>query len=133
MPLVAELERTPSDAAPEVLATGRSDITCMFVSMSARHPEGRDAEYLRWHCFDHRPEQYRLASMRSPIRLVSTPACRAARPVSDHPFDDIDHVMTYFLRRPPDCGSSAICRRRCAARGERRTCCRRSSAVCTPW
>ena len=94
---MAELEGTPSDAAPEVLATGRSDITCMFVSMSARHPEGRDAEYLRWHCFDHRPEQYRLASMRSSIRLVSTPACRAARAVSVHPFDDVDHVMTYFF------------------------------------
>ena len=94
---MAELEGTPSDAAPEVLATGRSDITCMFVSMSARHPEGRDAEYLRWHCFDHRPEQYRLASMRSSIRLVSTPACRAARAASDHPFDDVDHVMTYFF------------------------------------
>jgi hypothetical protein len=65
--------------------------------MSARHPEGGDADYLRWHCFDHRPEQYRLASIRGSIRLVSTPECRAARAVSDARFDAVDHVMTYLF------------------------------------
>ena len=58
------------------------DITTVFVSMSARHPDGLDADYLQWHSLDNRPEQHRLAALRSSLRLVSTPACRAARAVS---------------------------------------------------
>ena len=77
--------------------TGRGEITTLFVSMARRHPEGRDAEYLRWHTLDHRPEQHRLAAVRASLRLVSTPACRAARASSDERFDAIDHVMTYFF------------------------------------
>jgi hypothetical protein len=88
---------TASDDLPDVLATGRTDVTAMFVSMSARHPEGRDAEYLEWHTFDHRPEQHRLASIRASLRLVSTPACRAARAARDARYDAVDHVMTYFF------------------------------------
>lgn len=88
---------TPSDDVPDILATGRTDVTTMYVSMSARHPEGRDADYVEWHTLDHRPEQSRLASVRTSMRLVSTPACRAARAVSDDRYDDVDHVMTYFF------------------------------------
>jgi hypothetical protein len=65
--------------------------------MARRHPDGTDAEYLRWHTLDHRPEQHRLAAMRASLRLVSTPACRAARASSTERFDEIDHVMTYFF------------------------------------
>lgn len=92
-----ELVGTPSDQAPAILATGRSDITTLFVSFSERHPEGADAEYLRWHSLDHRPEQHRLASIRASLRLVSTPACRAARAASDPSLDATDHLMTYFF------------------------------------
>jgi len=88
---------TPSDEVPGVLAAGRGGITTLFVSMARRHPEGGDAEYLRWHTLDHRPEQHRLASLRASLRVVSTPACRAARAVSEEPFDAIDHVMSYFF------------------------------------
>ena len=91
------LPGTPSDEVPDVLTTGRGEITTLFVSMARRHPEGRDAEYLRWHTLDHRPEQHRLAAVRASLRLVSTPACRAARASSDERFDAIDHVMTYFF------------------------------------
>jgi hypothetical protein len=97
MPSMTELPGTPSDDVLEVLATGRSGVTTIFVSMATRHPEGRDADYLRWHCFDHRPEQYRLASVRHALRLVSTPACRAARAACAERFDAVDHVMTYFF------------------------------------
>lgn len=93
----ADLVGTPSDAAPEILATGRSDITTLFVSMAEKHPDGADANYLRWHTLDHRPEQQRLASLRTSLRIVSTPACRAARAATDAQFDAIDHVMTYFF------------------------------------
>ena len=91
------LPGTPSDDVDGVLAAGRGDIGTLFVSMARRHPEGRDAEYLRWHTLDHRPEQHRLAGVRASLRLVSTPACRAARAHSAERFDEIDHVMSYFF------------------------------------
>jgi hypothetical protein len=91
-----KLTGTPSDESPAVLAAGTTDIRTIFLSMSAREPDGRDAEYLEWHSLDHRPEQYRIAGLRHSIRLVSTPACRAARLVSDAQYD-ADHVMTYFF------------------------------------
>jgi hypothetical protein len=94
------LPGTPSDALDGVLAAGRGDISTLFVSMATRHPEGRDAEYLRWHTLDHRPEQHRLSSVRASLRLVSTPACRAARIPADTRFDAVDHVMTYFFSNP---------------------------------
>jgi hypothetical protein len=88
---------TPSDCVPEILAEGHGGITTLFVSMARRHPDGADAQYLRWHTLDHRPEQHRLASVRASLRVVSTAACRAARAASDERFDAIDHVMTYFF------------------------------------
>jgi hypothetical protein len=91
------LPGTPSDDVDGVLATGRGEVGMLFVSMARRHPDGRDAEYLRWHTLDHRPEQHRLAGVRASLRLVSTPACREARAHGDATFDEIDHVMTYFF------------------------------------
>ncbi len=92
-----DLRGTASDELPEVLATGATDVRMIFVSMAAREPNGRDADYLQWHSLDHRPEQYRLAGLRHSLRLVSTPACRAARAFSASPHEAIDHVMTYFF------------------------------------
>ena len=91
------LPGTPSDEVDGVLATGDGGITTLFVSMARRHPDGADAEYLRWHTMDHRPEQHRLAAVRASLRIVSTPQCRAARASSAERFDEIDHVMTYFF------------------------------------
>src|ERR1700760_872456 len=91
------LPGTPSDEVADVLAAGRGDITTMFISMATRHPDGTDAEYLRWHTLDHRPEQHRLAAVRASLRLVSTPKCRAARAVRHERFDAVDHVMNYFF------------------------------------
>ena len=95
---------TPSDDLPAVLETGRGDVTTVFVSLTAREPDGRDAEYLRWHALDHRPEQHRLAGLRGSLRLVSTPACRAARPAGDDRYDAVDHVMTYWFAGPESLG-----------------------------
>ena len=95
-----QLPGTPSDEIDDVLATGRGDVTTLFVSMAIRHPDGKDAEYLQWHTLDHRPEQHRLSAVRASLRLVSTPACRAARAASPDPHDGIDHVMTYFFTDP---------------------------------
>ncbi len=91
------LSGTASDGAPAILATGRTDITTIYVSMSGRHPEGRDAKYLEWHSLDHRPEQHRLPTLRASFRAVSTPACRAARAASDRRYDRTDHLMTYLF------------------------------------
>ncbi len=86
-----------SDEFPEILATGRTDVTTIYTSLSMRHPEGRDADYLEWHSLDHRPEQHRLAKLRASFRMVSTPACRAARAASDVRYDETDHLQTYFF------------------------------------
>ena len=94
------LPGTPSDEVGDVLATGRGDITTLFISMATRHPDGTDADYLRWHTLDHRPEQHRLSGVRASLRLVSTPACRSARAASKDRYDAIDHVMTYFFSDP---------------------------------
>jgi hypothetical protein len=95
-----QLPGSPSDEVDGVLAAGRGDITTIFVSMATRHPDGTDAEYLRWHTLDHRPEQHRLAAVRASLRLVSIPACRDARAVSDGRFAAVDHVMSYFFSDP---------------------------------
>jgi hypothetical protein len=92
-----KLPGAASDDLPAVLATGTTDVRTIFVSMTAREPDGRDAEYLEWHSLDHRPEQYRIAGLRHSLRLVSTPACRAMRAFSDPRYDGVDHVMTYFF------------------------------------
>jgi hypothetical protein len=97
---VTQLPGTPSDNVAAVLETGRGGIGTLFVSMATRHPDGSDADYLRWHTLDHRPEQHRLAAVRASLRVVSTPACRSARAVSHDRFDAIDHVMTYFFADP---------------------------------
>jgi hypothetical protein len=94
------LPGNPSDEMPGVLKTGDGGITTLFVSMARRHPDGADAEYLRWHTLDHRPEQHRLHEVRASLRLVSTPECRQARAASQAQYDDIDHVMTYFFSAP---------------------------------
>jgi hypothetical protein len=95
--VVPDLAGTPSDDLADVLAIGRSDVTFFSVNMSARHPEGRDADFLRWHTFDHRPEHARVAGLRGSMRVVSTPKCRAARAASHGRYDAVDHVMTYLF------------------------------------
>ena len=94
---MTQLEGTPTDQLPGVLATGASDIGHAFISFSEREPHGRDADYIEWHSLDHRPEQYRLAELRNSLRLVSTPECRAARAASSEQYDTVDHVMTYLF------------------------------------
>lgn len=88
---------TASDDCPQILATGRSDVTTVYVSLSKRHPEGLDASYLEWHSLDHRPEQHRMAQLRASFRTVSTPECRSARAASDERYQDADHLQTYFF------------------------------------
>jgi hypothetical protein len=95
---------TPSDDIPEVLDTGRADVTTVFVSLAARDPDGRDAEYIRWHSLDHSPEQHRLGGLRGSLRLVSTPGCRAVRAAGDDRYDAVDHVMTYWFADPATLG-----------------------------
>jgi hypothetical protein len=83
-----------------VLAVGRGDVTGAVLSLSARHATGDDATYLAWHVLDHLPEQYRIGAIRSGQRWVSTARCRAARLVSEGPFDDVDHVVSYLFAEP---------------------------------
>ncbi|MGZ4692709.1 MAG: hypothetical protein ACXWA3_03685 [Acidimicrobiales bacterium] len=90
----------PSDSVPMIAEHGSGDVRAAVVSMSSRHPDGRDAAYLEWHVLDHLPEQHRLAGMRFGQRWVSTPACRRARAASIAPFDAVDHVVQYLFAEP---------------------------------
>jgi hypothetical protein len=108
----------PSDQLPEVLATGSTDVSTIFTSMSEREHNGLDAQYLQWHSLDHRPEQYRIAGIRHSIRLVSTPACRAVRAFSDPGYAAVDHVMTYFFTKDADLNQFGVLS--AALGGERR-------------
>jgi len=56
--------------------------------------------YNEWHMLDHMPEQYPLDGVAFGERWVSTPACRAARAVSDASLDSI-HYMTLYLMTEP--------------------------------
>lgn len=94
---MSELSGTASDDCPEILAVGRSGVSTIYLSLSKRHPEGLDADYLAWHSLDHRPEQHRMDQLRVSFRMVSTPACRAARAASDERYDEADHLQTYFF------------------------------------
>ena len=94
---VSALVGEASDDCPEILATGRTDVTTIYTSLSKRHPDGLDADYLEWHSLDHRPEQHRLAQLRASFRMVSTPVCRAARAASHERYDEADHLQTYFF------------------------------------
>jgi hypothetical protein len=93
---------TPSDADPRIAAFGDGDVAAAVVSLSSRHPDGHDADYLRWHLLDHLPEQYRLGGLRLGQRWVSTPPCRAARAASSAPYDAVDHVVQYLFAEPVD-------------------------------
>ena len=89
-----------SDDDPAIGATGSGDVVSSVLSMSSRHADGQDAEYLRWHLRDHLPEQHRLAGLRRGQRWVSTPECRAARAASDATFDAVDHLVQYLFAEP---------------------------------
>ncbi len=93
-----------SDATPAIGEYGQGDVAASVVSMSRRHAEGHDAEYLEWHMLDHLPEQYRLPGLRLGQRWVSTPACRQARLVSEAPYADVDHVVQHLFAEPVDVG-----------------------------
>lgn len=47
-------------------------VRACVLSLSARHPEGRDAEYIDWHIHDHLPEQYGIEQVVHGERWRST-------------------------------------------------------------
>ena len=58
--------------------------------------------YNEWHQLDHMPEQYPLDGIAFGQRWVSTPACRAARSVSESPLDPIHYMTLYLMTEPVD-------------------------------
>ena len=77
-----------------------SSVRFAVVSLSARSPDERDAEYIEWHSLDHHPEQYGIDGIRLGQRWVSTPACRAARTVQHPRYTEVDHAMLYLFADP---------------------------------
>jgi hypothetical protein len=93
---------TASDDDPAVVACGAGDVAHSVVSMSARHADGLDADYLAWHLTDHLPEQHRLAGLRGGQRWVSTPDLRAVRAASEPAYDAVDHLVQYLFAAPAE-------------------------------
>lgn len=89
-----------SDDDAAIRAIGPSDAGAGFFGFYGRHAEGRDAEYIRWHVFDHLPEQFRVPGLRHGQRWVATPACRAARRAQEPPFDQVVHTHYYLFAEP---------------------------------
>jgi hypothetical protein len=56
--------------------------------------------YNEWHQLDHLPEQFPLPGIVYGQRWVSTPACRAARAVSEEPLDPIHYLTCYLMADP---------------------------------
>jgi hypothetical protein len=89
-----------TDTEASILAAGAGDVTTAFLGLSTRSETGQDADYIRWHLFDHVPEQARLPGVRNFQRWVSTPECRAARRAQAEPFDRVDHAVQYLFAEP---------------------------------
>lgn len=85
--------------------------------MAAREPDGNDAAYLAWHALEHQPEIQGVAELQHALRLVSTPACRAARIVSTARYDAVDHVMTYLFASADGVGAIGALGRELAEAG----------------
>jgi hypothetical protein len=71
-----------------------------FFSFTEITDPGEHHSYNEWHQLDHMPEQFPLDGIAYGQRWVSTPACRAARAVSEAPLDSI-HYMTLYLMTEP--------------------------------
>lgn len=56
--------------------------------------------YNEWHMLDHMPEQFPLPGVVWGQRWVSTPACRAARLVSEPRLDPIHYLTLYLMAAP---------------------------------
>ena len=89
-----------SDGEAAILATGTGDATTALLVFSTKCERGQDVDWMRWHVFDHQPEQYRVPGVRNGQRWVSTPECRAARLLETAPFDRTDYVVQYLFAEP---------------------------------
>jgi hypothetical protein len=73
-----------------------------FFSFTEITDPGEHHAYNEWHQLDHMPEQYPLEGIAYGQRWVSTPACRAARAVSESPLDAIHYMTLYLMTEPVD-------------------------------
>jgi hypothetical protein len=89
-----------SDGEAAILETGTGDATAALLVFFGKSQRGEDADWLRWHAFDHMPEQFRVGGVRNGQDWVSTPPCRAARLVEAEPFDRVDIVVQYLFAEP---------------------------------
>src|SRR5262245_17963318 len=77
-----------------------SKVQLGFFSFTEITDPAEHRSYNEWHQLDHIPEQYPLAGIVYGQRWVSTPACRAARAVSEPLLDPIHYLTLYLLAAP---------------------------------
>lgn len=71
-----------------------------FFSFTEVTDPAEHRSYNEWHQLDHLPEQFPLPGIVYGQRWVSTPACRAARAVSEPALDPIHYVTCYLMAEP---------------------------------
>jgi hypothetical protein len=71
-----------------------------FFSFTEVTDPAEHRSYNEWHQLDHLPEQFPLPGIVFGQRWVSTPACRAARAVSDPELDPVHYVTCYLMAEP---------------------------------
>ena len=71
-----------------------------FFSFTEITAAAEHRSYNEWHMLDHMPEQYPLPGVVYGQRWVSTPACTAARAVSDPPLAAVHYVTLYLMADP---------------------------------
>ena len=81
---------------------GPNKIRVGFFSFTEITDPREHHSYNEWHQLDHMPEQYPLDGIAFGQRWVSTPACRAARLVSESPLDPIHYMTLYLMADPVD-------------------------------
>jgi len=82
--------------------TEMNKIRLGFFSFTEITDPNEHHSYNEWHQLDHMPEQYPLDGIAFGQRWVSTPACRAARAVSEAPLDPIHYMTLYLMTEPVD-------------------------------
>jgi hypothetical protein len=79
-----------------------SKVKVGFFSFTEITDPSEHHSYNAWHMLDHMPEQYPLPGIVYGQRWVSTPACRAARTVSNERLDPIHYMTLYLMSDPVD-------------------------------
>ncbi len=92
----------PAQGKPAHGKPAHEKVAFGFFSFTEVTDPAEHRSYNEWHQLDHLPEQYPLDGIVYGQRWVSTPACTAARAVSEPPLGPIHYATCYLMSEPID-------------------------------